>query len=186
MKKTYVFTLMFFATIFFTGCLEDLLSSLCDKLASNNSIVAVLQVSDQAVYSNKVARLTYTNTSNSLTLTFSECDSEKSYQFPKGERKNNGDIDPQNITFVNVLDEVSNGFFFELNGNPKSVNYSLNIEFFDDCTQMNVAAETPQFTSSPANLSWEDVASGSEEEIPLIGECEVTGQAAVVTVSEIL
>ena len=171
------------STFTLTGCLEEILASLCKKLASNNSIIAVLQTTSD--YSAQFALLTYTNQTSSEVLIISDCN-RNNFAFPNGERKVNSGVNPANITFVNVLDDVSNSFFFDTNGTPKTNQFSLQVTFFASCTDLE-SSMSPNVvgSSAAATLTWESALNLPQENIPLIGECEISGQSAVVVVQDL-
>lgn len=190
-KKTSLVAFLISSSLLFTGCLEEILASLCDKLDSNNSIIAVFAPTSTAVssYSNRKARLTYTNSDTNVTHTVSECpESESDFDFPRGERKDSVGNSNENITFVSVLDEAGNAFFFDDNGTPKVANFSLNIEFFDDCAEMDANPTVASgFQSGSVSLNWESALGDipPTEGIPLVGECQITGQSAIVNVTDL-
>lgn len=175
---------LFSCTFLVTGCLEELLASLCDKLASNNSIIAIFQA-NPVNYSQQVVKLTYVNETNAGSYTVSQCDNK--FEFPNGEIKENAGASPQNITFVSVLDETGDAFFFDENGMAKTDSIRLDISYYDNCEDLNANENmNSMFSSSAASLDWVNAVEMPEEDIPLLGECEITGQSAVIEVSEIL
>lgn len=181
MNKKISIAFLFSSTFLFTGCLEDLLSSLCDKLASNNSVIAVFQA-DPVSYSQQKAKLTYINETTPSTYSVSECDNK--FEFPNGERKENPGVSIPNVTFVSVLDEAGDSFFLDANGVAKTDNIRLEITFYPNCADLQADVNGNIFTNPAAALDFVPAVDLPDADIPLLGECKITGQSAVVIVSD--
>ena len=175
-KLSLVFLILGSFTL--TGCLEELLASLCKKLASNDSIIAVFNTDDTS-YKDYPAVVTYTDV-NGDTYQLSDCDS--AFSFPTGQRKSHG----TSISFMTVLDTEGQNFFKDQNGELNTADeFRVKIDFYTDSSCSTIHASSPE--SDPAPLVWESVMDGSEipPELAMVEECSVTGKAAMIEVTDI-
>lgn len=156
-----------------TGCLEEILASLCEDLAEKNSIVTNFVSSTNY---DGVAVLTYTNEDASQSLKVSECDG--GFSFPSGEKTV---VAGESVSFLTVIDEAKESFFFN-NGVAKTDDFSVNVAWFDNCEDMNPVDD---FSSAPAQLDFQGAIDLPEEvPLPIVNECTLSGETAIVTVSE--
>lgn len=181
MKKQAIIALIFTSSLALTGCIEDLLSSLCNRLAGNDSVITYFENGQS--FSNLKAVLTYSDGTNEYVR--SECSLD--FQFPNGERKireNSGSTN--GIYFVSVLDSVGRDFFSDSNGDLSAENYSVSVNFYQSCSEADLEG-APELTvsSNVAPVQW--LASDVVELPPgfeLIGECSITGLTGTIVVQD--
>lgn len=163
-----------------TGCLEEILASLCNKLASNNSIITVFP-SGNTDYSGQYATVTYRNMVTSQELTFNECDN--AFAFPNGERKTVTGSGANTISFLSMIDESNESFFMNGGVPNESQNFQVTVTWYNNpCPEEGglVPAPNESLTSPSALLNFE---APSEAELPpLIDECSITGETAIVVI----
>lgn len=181
------------SSLLLTGCLEEILASLCESLTSSNTIVASLMTSDPSSYSNLKVVVTYRNETNftdtmftgETDYTISDCDN--AFSFPSGERKMVQGSGPANsISMIKVLDSQGEAFFTKDGDLNVSDVFSVNAELFSNCDDegpVGVPVATFQ-TQMNKELEWNGGAGGIPTEFPGIGECTITGETAVVQLDE--
>lgn len=163
-----------------TGCLEEILASLCNKLASNDSII--LTLNGAINYSDKFAVVTYSFTPDGSSgapenLMLSQCEGD--FTFPAGEIKfENNNL----VSFTSVLDANAQSFFFDEQGVKRTGVYQVNIDWHsqDDCSEgsfeNNISGGIDPVWRSALELP---------PEASVIDQCEITGQSASVAIEEI-
>lgn len=177
MKNIFKVTL-FSSFMFLTGCLDEILASLCNQLASNNSIIT--QFTATSDYSQAFAKLTYTNTTTNQTLVVSQCSGD--FAFPKGERKTaGGGVVPTVISFITILDDQKRPFFFAGDNQPIADQYTVSIEWHaaSDCQDAPLDTQT----SAATTLNWQG-AIDIPAEVGVLGECEISGESAIISLTE--
>ncbi len=182
MKKLTI-GLMFLSSFTLTGCLEELLSSLCQRLASNDSIVTVFLTPDD--YSNTIARVTYEKVLVGGNEAYVRSDCDNNFTFPNGDKKvQQGNPSTNGISFVSVLDE-SGSMFFKTNDVLNTTDlFKVTIEILPDCSP----GSSPEFTFESSvqgeQLNWQG-AVDVPPELALIEECSITGQTAILEVQDL-
>ena len=184
MKKQVVIAMMFISSFALTGCTEDLLSSLCNRLAGSNSLITYFATEDD--YSSSIAVLTYENTVTSEIYERSEC--ESAFDFPNGDRKvESGSVDGDGIYFVSALDQVGLDFFSDENGLNSSDSYRVSISFHDSCNENGEPSgnSVGPFVSLAETINWQDAIEVQiPPELALVGECTVTGKTGQLSLSD--
>lgn len=176
MKKITVM-LVFVSSFAVTGCIEDLLSSLCERLASNNSIVASF-ATPNGFPTGLTARVTYSKTSGSQAdpVILSECAGD--FATPAGDKSVSGS---GQISFLHILNDESNALFTTDGSALNETDlYKVTLEWFSDCEQ-EVAHQT--YETDPAALTWTGAVGTLPPELGLIEECDITGESTVVSVT---
>jgi hypothetical protein len=166
--------------MFLTGCLDEILASLCEQLPSNNSIITQFTTSGSANYSGAFAKVIYNNVTNpGSPLIVSDCTDD--FAFPKGEKKiTGGGNDPLIVSFISILDDQKKSFFFDSLGQPLNDQYTVTVEWY--LSQGCLGSPAEDETSSATTLNWQG-AIDIPDEIGVLGECQISGESAIMNVS---
>lgn len=195
MKKILV-PIIFASSLTLTGCLDEILASLCESLASNNTIVASLLTQND--YSNLFAVVTYRNETNfanpafvgDTDYTVSDC--ENAFSFPNGERKTlQGSGPSSSISMVTILDNQGLVFFTKNGVLNTEDDFSVSAVMYASCDQgLPVAGSNdPSFaTASNNTLVWQGGIGAPEVPPQFAGieECSLTGETAIVDLAEVI
>jgi hypothetical protein len=179
MKKNKIILFgMGLSCLMLTECLEEILASLCNKLASNNSVIAVYPTS--ADRSNMYAKVTYQNVDTSQSLTLNECDGD--FSFPNGERKTVTGSGSDAISFISILNQDNESFFVNGDVPNETDNFVVTISWFSGPCPAGGAQETFVDLGSSSADTLDFIDASGVEVPPLIGECSISGQTASVLV----
>jgi hypothetical protein len=187
MKKQTIVALIFISSFALTGCIEDLLSSLCNRLAGSNSIISIVPNTD---FVDAKAVLTYINTTTPQEP-YVRSDCKQDFQFPKGDRNvEPNPIQGGRIIFVSALDEEGLNFFSNSGGLNGTDKFQVSVLFYANCDGEGQPLGEPagpfvsDLNDGGTTIDW---ALLNEELIPpefaLVGECSITGNTGTLITS---
>lgn len=169
----------FVALFLLSGCLDEIIKKLCDRLPSDNAIIAIFESEDIMLYQNKKVVLVYSNEDDieSNSLIISECDD--GLKFPNGSKLYFNETNKKEIVITKILDSSARSFF-TVDGNQFNEvdNYSVEIQFYEDCDSI---VPDQVFSSIPRQLQWDQIQL-PEEVKDTLEQCDINGVSETIRV----